>query len=185
MSMYLAGKVGGAKWELWKALGGREHREGYLWWRELSGIRVEASDGTNHSEHLWGGGLSLAAIGNEDLRQSVKQYATEKIRGCRFLLAYLDRADSFGSIAEIAYASALGKPCFVVLLVPEQEEELVEGSENEYVYPWDGMKDAYWFVSCFPGVKSVVVESFEEAIDAARGYILLGVRAKTLREKGI
>ena len=181
MSMYLAGKVAGAKWELWKALGGRERKEGHLWWKELGDERVEASDGYNHSEHLWGGGMSLDAIGSEDLRRSVEAYATEKIRGCSFLLAYLDRPDSFGSIAEIAYASALGKPCYLVLLVPEQEAVRVEGSRDEWSYPWEAMKDAYWFVSCLPGVKSAVVQSFEEGVDAARGYLLLAKRRSSRR----
>lgn len=178
MTMYLAGKVGGAKWDLWKGLGGVEHKTGHLHWKELGGLKVEASDGTNHSEHLWGGGLSLSAIGSTDLSKSVKAYALQPIRHCRFLLAYLDTPDSFGSIAEIAYATALGKQCYVILLVPEQKEEVSveEGGHEHVIWPWEGMIDAYWFVSCFPGVKSVAVKSCEEAIDVARGYILLGKR---------
>ena len=187
-SMYLAGKVDGAKWDLWRELGGVEHRESHPWWKELQGIEVVASDGTNHSEHLWGGGMSLDAIGNTDLKESVKEYATDQIRRCAFLLAYLDKPDSFGSIAEIAYGAALGKRCYVVVLVPEQDEvsHVDEGGREYVTWPWEDMKDAYWFVSCFPGVHSIVVQSFEEAKDAVRGYVLRGksqLLKRTLEER--
>ena len=122
MRIYLAGKVRGAKWDL------------------IKGVAHEfvASDCDDHGPHLGGSYL----WGDSDF---INQHFISKVNTCDALIAYLDRPDSFGSIAEIAWASAKGKNCLIIS----------SGIETEYGSP---LFDAYWFVSSFPNVKTVHAE---------------------------
>lgn len=141
MKVYLAGKVGPAKRNFIKEHG------------LLQIVEVVSSDDMNDLEDkAWNhtppskNGLDWSyGYGAEDI---VKEYVTDRIEACDILIAYLDTADSYGSIAEIAYASALGMKCFVVFkdtIEGELESGEVEGKRCPAV-------DAYWLVSCFPNV---------------------------------
>jgi very-short-patch-repair endonuclease len=73
------------------------------------------------------------------------------------LFAYLDSPYSYGSIAEIAYASALGIECTVIANFggEDDDSEWAEGT----------MSDAYWFVAHFPGVHGYSVGTEEHATE--------------------
>lgn len=135
-TIYLAGKVNGTKWKL---VEGNEDKAEFI-----------ASDGYKHSEHQWGYGLY--EFSSPDLKEVVAQHSLAQISQCDLLVAYLDCPSSYGSIAEIAYASALGKECLLIICYEQNEED--------HTHP---LHDAYWFVSCLPGVRTGVVETFERA----------------------
>lgn len=139
MKIYLAGKVGGAKWS---AITKHPY------------VEYVASDGHTHCEHDWGHGVFT--FGDESLRLEVANRCTGKIAVCDFLFAYLDTPDSYGSIAEIAYASALGKPCFVMINDDSEDSDSIMQIDDDADLPElviDGFWDAYWLVSCFPSIK--------------------------------
>jgi hypothetical protein len=163
--IYLAGKVDGTKWKVAEAL---KHYAKFV-----------ASDGGNHSEHGFGGAVWLEYGA---LDEAVKSCATDQIAASSRLLAILDQADSYGSIAEIAYASAIGIPVLMIIIDQHVHAFFKGSAENEEFDPHDPdshclrMYDAYWFVACFPGVDPVVVESLTAAVAAAHGW-LVGNRA--------
>ena len=159
MKVYLAGKVEGRKWEVVKP---------------LSSVEWVASDGRNHSEHLWGGGWGpWDAIGSEDLKGPVYEFAIKKIIVADCLVAYLDTNDSYGSIVEVTLAAAYHKPCLLVVLMPPipSMELGSDDGHQEGQRAWR-MADAYWFVSCLPGVRVAIVVSEAEATDVIRGFLL-------------
>lgn len=141
--VYLAGKVSGPKWALAKS------------WIESRGLKewpFISSDGSNHSEHLWGNGsYCLSGIPHD-----VKQYCIDEINNSVGLVAYVETPDSFGTIAEIAYTSATGKPQFLIMNANRSDDTA-----------WGRMYDAYWFASNFPGVIGIEVDS---DLDAARAF---------------
>ena len=152
MKVYLAGKVEGRKWQVVK---GR------------SSVEWVSSDGTNHSEHLWGGGFSpWDRIGSYDLRPTVTEQVVGNLRSCQRLVAYVDTPDAYGTIAEIATMAALQKPCFMVVLMP------CDPDTNVWPEAAERMADAYWLVSCLPGVQSVTVDTEAGAVDVVHGYLL-------------
>ena len=124
--VYLAGRVGGEKWKVAP---------------KLIGAEWVASDGGNHSEHLWG--VCVYDFDSDHLRENLESCFVDKLRSCVGLVAYLYDTESYGSIAEIAYAAAMGKPCFVIV---RRHPKTDDG--------YDGMFNAYWFVSHLPGVKA-------------------------------
>ena len=136
--IYLAGKVNGSKWELVKS--SKFDTEIFI-----------CSDGQKHSEHDWA--WSQYSYNCSDLRLEIKEKALDAIKSCELLIAYFDTPDSFGSIAEIAYASSLGKKCFVIINTLELY------CEKKYLE----MFDAYWFVSHFPNVKAIECICIENA----------------------
>jgi hypothetical protein len=139
--VYLAGKCGGPKWEVAQSV------------MKLKGVSFTASDGGNHSEHGFGVAqfhFDQCAPGGT-LRALVNERAIPELTKCDMVFAYFETADSFGSIAEIAFAAALGKPCFVVVYEPPGEERP------------SPMFDAYWFVSCLPRVQVLTASSRQEA----------------------
>ena len=139
-TIYVAGKVRGKKWDVIP-----KHPM----------IEYVSSDGYNHSEHLWAINIGTPFGNNEALRDGVNERCIDVIKASQVLFAYLDTPNSFGSIAEIAYASALNIPCIVLVNV---SLDIADGS-------WHGpMKDAYWFVCNFPGVISIEVSSQEDAM---------------------
>lgn len=139
--VYLAGKVGGDKWTVARDFSDR--------------VSFISSDGGDHSEH----GYGIAAFSFEMLdslgfgQEMIIENSISQLLASDYLIAYLDKPDSFGSIAEIAYASALGKRCVVIVLESPFPDEQMESP----------MYDAYWFISCFPHVELYVVYSLEEA----------------------
>lgn len=141
MSIYLAGKVNGNKRKLQKNLNIRRKHP----------IDFCCSDGTDHSEHLWGFGYY--AYSDPALLIHVYHEALTQIQNCDFVIAYLDTPDSFGSIAEIAYASSIGK--FVYMLINEDGHKSIDEDGVEHI--GNSMTDAYWFISNFPHVVAIVV----------------------------
>lgn len=141
MVIYLAGKVGGQKHELAK---------GHV------GVQFICSDGGNHSEHNFGlSYYSFEECGHgSTLRDLVHASAISALHECDFLFAWLSCATSYGSIAEIAYASALGKKCYVMI---QNDPECNKASES------DDLFDAYYFVCCFPNVMVQEVLTLMEA----------------------
>jgi very-short-patch-repair endonuclease len=167
VNIYLAGKVGGNKWKMIPSSPKSE-------W--------DASDGSGHSEHRWGYGCYFLPV-NKYLGESVMVECIERLESADILVAYLDCPSSFGSIAEIAYMSALGKPSILIIKLDQtphthddecytfETEEgkrafnctTEEGAIEECNEPNHRLYDAYWLVSCFPHVRCVVVRSAEEA----------------------
>lgn len=155
-TIYVAGKVRGKKWDVIP-----KHPM----------IEYVSSDGYKHSEHLWAVGIQYQ--GSEDTRREVHGRCIDVIKASNALFAYLDTPDSFGSIAEIAYASALGIPSLVVVNMSfEADSDRTEREqwkpEDHDGYPYEKpiytpMDDAYWFVRNFPLVFSISVYSPEEA----------------------
>lgn len=150
ITVYIAGKVNGDKWKLIDDL------------KKDSRFSFVASDGQNHSEHDYGACMYDFTECNSGgvLDTSVRDFFHDQISKCDFLLAYLDCNTSYGSIAEIAWASAKGIPCKIIL-----KRGPYLGPEDEGFHPMDedGRFDAYWFVSSFPNVTNVEMESFSEA----------------------
>lgn len=138
-TIYLAGKAHGEKWNA-------APQHDY--------VQYVSSDGRKHSEHRWG-------IGEKSFRSKyaaalVQERFIETIKTADALFAYIDSPHCYGTIAEIAYASALGMPCYVAVVYPKsdsQEQEWRDGS----------MPDAYWFVSNFPHVVTFAVNDRDGA----------------------
>jgi len=156
MKTYLAGKVEGSKWRVVQ---------------DCSITEWVASDGSNHSEHLWGGGYHpVDMIGNTDLQRAITDEVFTKLSKADCLVAYLDTPDSYGSVVEITLMVAMGKPCLIVIRMP-----VMNYSEEPDSLLWEQaniMADAYWFVSCLPEVRAITVESEEEATDVIRSFLL-------------
>jgi very-short-patch-repair endonuclease len=149
--IYLAGKVNGEKNKIVKGIP----------------RTFVCSDGGNHSEHEWG--YSYWTFNDSTLRQCVMDYAITEIQKCDFLLAYLYTTDSYGSIAEIAYASALGKRCYLIILAEADPSETFQPKHgDESSYDISSLHDSYWFISHFPKVCTYVVSSQERAAILAR-----------------
>jgi nucleoside 2-deoxyribosyltransferase len=136
LTIYLAGKVRGPKHEIAQENTG-------------AGITFICSDGNTHAAHLWGIGWSFDDCAN-GLREEVTRTALSQLREADMLFAYLDTPDSYGSIAEITYFIALGKPALVTILT---------GGKADY----DRMFDAYWFVCSLPGVRARQVDNLAAA----------------------
>jgi nucleoside 2-deoxyribosyltransferase len=160
LTIYLAGKVRGQKHEI-----ARENTPAC--WNEYAGpvVRFVCSDGSTHSAHRWGIGCNFDDCSDGGLREEVARTALAQLDEADLLFAYLDTADSFGSIAEIAYFSALGKPSLVTVLT---------GGKVSY----DEMFDAYWFVCSLPNVTVRQVDNLGTAsamLDELLGGYEIGV----------
>lgn len=154
--IYLAGKVGGVKFKAVEYLKGEAD--------------FYCSDGGNHSEHEWG--VATYSFGEDSYRELMGEMVLGPIRLADGLLAVVDTPDSFGTVAEIAFASATGTPALVVVIEPagwvtSGSEGFSRPSEN-----YLAMFDAYWFVTSFPGVRVEVVKSLDEARDHAAQFVL-------------
>ena len=160
LQVYLAGKVNGAKWEF------AEHHKlnriaDYFSSDSMDTLETKAWNHVPPSKN----GLSWV-----DAHYPVQEYVIKQLHNCDLLVAYLDTSDAYGTIAEIAYTSALEKPCVVVLAAPIEGETLydpnlyadagdIPDSEFQQILE-DGKKycaatDAYWLVCCFPNVYTV------------------------------
>lgn len=152
-TIYLAGKVGGAKWDA-------APKHPY--------VKYVASDGGNHSEHNWNLSDYGKVYGDEHLKNQVQEAFIDVIKKSDALFAYLDTPYSYGSIAEIAYASALGIQSYVFIVFNKDrcwEDQWEDGS----------LPDAYWFVSNFPHVASFVVNTCDQAsflMQQLLGYVV-------------
>jgi len=150
-TIYLAGKVGGRKWNV-------VPQHPY--------VNYVASDGGNHSEHEWSINVGVKPLNHPMMAEAVQERCIDVLKTADALFAYLDSPYSYGSIAEIAYASALGIPCMVVVnfdcdTSPDEADEWANGT----------MSDAYWFVSNFPGVSSFGTGTEEKATELFTRYL--------------
>jgi len=152
--IYLAGKVSGDKWKLFSK-------------EQIQKYNIKSSDGGNHSEHEFGMALWDWYCCNKDYKWLIEEFFIDKINKSDFLIAYLDSNHSYGSIAEIAYASAKGKECFVFIIDdnPESDPHHQTNEPNQFE---GSMFDAYWFVCSFPKVEVTICSSFEEAREEAQ-----------------
>lgn len=170
VKIYLAGKVNGRKYKVVP-----KHPQ----------IKYVTSDSSEHSEHQWG--YSLWTFRDKEIKQQLVYRCIEPLEASVAVFAYLDTPDSFGSIAEIAYASAKDIPSLVAIntssdaaraLDARAKWESEEHAENEYYYDLHpgAMRDAYWFICNFPNVFGIAVSSEDEArtfFDANYGQFLL------------
>lgn len=152
--IYLAGKVGGDKWELFS-------RE------QITKYDIQSSDGGNHSEHEFGMALWSWGCCNNDYKWLIEKFCADKIKACDFLIAYLDTNNSYGSIAEIAYASANNKECYVFVIDDNPDYDPHHQYNNINDNP-GSMFDAYWFICSFPNVKVTLCSSFDHAREQAQ-----------------
>ena len=144
LTVYLAGKVNGTKQDVVK---------------KIKNVNFVCSDGNNHSEHDWGWG-QWPLDTQSDIQTEIKDRCISLLKECDFLVAWIDKYNSYGSIAEISYASAIGKKCFVFY----DKKSINEVKDYESYN--DSFQDTYWFVSNFPNVESMVInrEEAEELI---------------------
>ncbi len=134
--VYLAGRVNGPKHEAVRDLP----------------ARFLCSDSDNHSEHGWG--CAYYEFGS--MAEQVQEHCLHQIAAADILFAFLHDPLSYGSIAEIAYASAKGKKCVVAIYIAGHVGEELE---EEFL----AMYDAYWLVCSLPGVTAYQVHSLDEA----------------------
>jgi nucleoside 2-deoxyribosyltransferase len=163
--IYLAGKVGGDKWKLFS----REQIQKY---------NIQSSDGGNHSEHEFGMALWSWDCCNDDYKWYVQEFCIDTIKKFDFFIAYLDSRHSYGSIAEIAYASACNKECFV-FVIDDNPYYDAHHQWNDTNQSQGSMFDTYWFVCSFPNVKVKLCVSFESAQEQAQEVL-----KKWLKEHG-
>jgi hypothetical protein len=152
---YLTGKVGGWKWTLVKPFLG------------LSNFVSSDGDHSGNDSHGWSNSTIIGPERwdhcNDGQKIFVRASALEPIRNSRALFACLNTVDSYGSIAEIAFASAIGKDCHVIICEDLTAEEKMWGDCPLY--------DSYWFVASYPGVTVHRVESDPEAIECLDGIL--------------
>lgn len=159
--IYLAGKVNGNKWEVARKVG-----DG------IKEVLFIASDGNNHSEHNFG--FSYYSLDNSaDLKYAVKEWFCNKIKKCDMLIAYIDTINSFGSIAEIGYSSALGLPIHVIFPKSYRSGlECTDTNEHGASYTTSVAFDTYWFCCSLPNITVHFSESIDDAVKIV--YKILG-----------
>ena len=163
--VYLAGKVGGRKWEIVS---------------ERKDFHFVASDASEHgfepyrtrsSEHGWGCAMHSFSECNGMYKDAMQSNTLAELARSKFLLAYLDTPDSYGSIVEIATMSAAKKRSYLIIKA-KLDEPL---GDSKYRYSGDDedpkMIDAYWFVGSLPYVHVTIVRNFEEAKRIAYGIL--------------
>jgi hypothetical protein len=157
--IYLAGKVGGQKWTLVESI------PPVVGW--------VSSDGSKHSEHKWGRGPLCFS---PDLKEAVVEEVIEPIKRCKYLVAYLDTPSSYGSIAEISYASAIGKESLVFVntggtsIEPDWCPNDPEPEPERHRF-YREMYDAYWFVTSFPKVRLIEVADINTAREVLNDWL--------------
>jgi hypothetical protein len=138
--VYLAGKYGGPKWNVAKSV------------PMINGVSFTAFDGGDHEHGFGFAQFDFDECGPRSiLRKIVSKCVISRLTDCDRVFAYFETPDSFGSIAEIAFAAALGKPCFIVIREPPGDD-----------CP-SAMFNSYWLVSTFPRVLVSVAGSRQEA----------------------
>ena len=149
MEIYLAGKLHGQKTKIFTRLDSEK-------------LHFIASD-IDEDDHDWMKDISK-------IHWEVKDALISKLDSCNLLVAYLDSADSYGSIAEIAYASALGKECFVFIERNGEKEKYYGDIPVQYIH--EGISpeciDAYYLVCNFPNVFAKAVDNIDEAIEIVK-----------------
>jgi hypothetical protein len=147
-NIYLAGKVGGIKWKVVE---------------KIPFHRFYSSDGTNHSSHEWGYNLSWEMMMG-DGKDPVQEYIIDKVDGTDMLIAVLDKEISYGSIAEIAWFAAKGKPCYMIIIGTVDDNCETDPEGNKFYKDIEGViPDCYWLVASLPNVSCFCCESKEMA----------------------
>ena len=94
--------------------------------------------------------MGLAWVGYSNC---VENYVINKLHECDMLLAYINATDAYGTIAEIAYMSALQKPCLIVTGIDIRGgKTTIDGEMSE---AHRKATDAYWLVCSFPRVTTI------------------------------
>ncbi len=116
---------------------------------------VGCDHGCTHgkSTHAIAGGCVQSHYG--EMRDEARRLCLAAIRGSDIVFAWLDDATAYGTIAEIGYASALGKR--IVVAVPpcptERVHEWVQEARNDVYQTCGCMRHGdTWFVTGMPGV---------------------------------
>jgi hypothetical protein len=153
--VYLAGKVKGPKWQI---------AEATPW------VNWVASDSANlpvkvHDSYGIPGCWCYITEGQQ---WGVEEHVIDPISSSRGLVAYLDDPTAYGTIAEIAFASALGLPVLLICRTPSSRDSDDEDWDDDYETTV-GLHNAYWLVSCFPGVELHEVSDIPGAIKAVHG----------------
>jgi nucleoside 2-deoxyribosyltransferase len=146
VNVYLIGKVNGKKWALAEKV-----KTG------LKEVHFWASDGDGHSEH----GLEFCNYYLEackDMQETIERVFCEKAANSDLAIAYIDTIDSFGSIAEIGYLSAIGINIHVIFS---------KDIETEDPPPHNRAYDTYWFCCSLPNV----YVHFSSTINEAAGIV--------------
>jgi len=153
--IYLAGKAHGDKWRLASQITARN-------------VEFIASDNSGeeddgHGEHC-----------GRTEETCFTQKAVQLIAKSDALIAYLDRPDCYGSIAEIAWAAATNKSCHVIIVNPDAFIPVPNSLAMDYgKYIQSDMYDAYHFVSDLPGVNAITVENESMAAHILRTISVL------------
>jgi hypothetical protein len=163
MKIYLHGKVDGKKWQLVTPF------------KHLCEFYASDGDCAMHGSHGWKGGLILGKgcwDQCNDNKPFFEKIVFDKIRKCDTLIAFLSSNDSYGSIAEIAFASTIGKTCHMIV----EEEQ----TDIDKLWGHCPLHDAYWFIGTFPRIRVHHVVNYQEATDRLI-HILdsIGIRANS------
>lgn len=148
MNIYLSGKVDERKWQLVQPF------------RHLCMFRASDGSDATHWPHGWNDGHIIGPACWQqcnDQKLFVEQIVLDKIRKCDALIAYLCTDNAYGSIAEIAFASAIGKPCHMIV------EEHLTSEESEWGHC--PLYDAYCLVGSFPGVRVHHTQNVNQSTD--------------------
>ena len=128
LNVYLAGKMNGNK-NIFANTHNLHNMSRVISSDEMDNLEPKAWNHTPPKEY----GLQFC-----ESNYAVDNYVISPIDHCDMVLAYLDASDAYGTIAEIAYASGLGKHITVII-----EDDIIDKDEST---------DAYWLVCCFPNV---------------------------------
>ena len=144
--LYCIGKTTGKKWEVLKPIIGDT-------------AKLIASDQDHENFHYNDRTLD-GAYG--ETYGIVKEQCIDRLRQADAGVGYIDTPDSFGSIAEIAYLSALGKPTFIICGFPADELRTRKEHECFHKTNQSQMEDAYWLVFHFPNVRFVSINEYAQ-----------------------
>ena len=156
LNAYLAGKHSGEKWT-WMRSCGLD--------KDLNFQNASHETQGKYWDHLRPSDYTLRTISEHGLSGSWGENAIwniiEPLQESNILIAYLSCTTSFGSIAEIGYASARGIPSFIFFDIcsdvfgKEGEDFETEDDYIRYIRFSEERKpfvDTYWLVSLFPQV---------------------------------
>jgi hypothetical protein len=151
--VYLAGKVKGPKWQI---------AEATPWVSWVASDSADLPIKVHDSYGIPGCWCYLT----ESQQWVVEEYVIDPIRSSYGLVAYLDDPTAYGTVAEVAFASALGLPVLLICRTPATSSD---GGDWRGDYETTvGLHNAYWLVSCFPRVELREVSDIAGAIKAVQ-----------------
>lgn len=154
--IYLAGKVNGIKLDF---------ANGYK--NKAGNIEFVATDFNN-----FGADCGCWYCSDGDLA-AVPQNFVGEVQSCCALIAVLCEPDSYGSIAEIAWAASRDINCHVLIHQGETWKNHPFHEEDHYCTGGHGhckrspIEDAYWFVSNLPNVS---LQVFHDILQMEKGF---------------